>query len=287
MRLFTPRLWAFVAAIAIGGTFGACAREQSPARDPYAHYLERRARYLHGIDSTLTRGEQAALSADSAAVRDLSDQLRHLVAPLALDQLIDSGTINLGTFISGNVDTDLPDGILYRRETDQRLFVTDSTLFHAWIIERLGKTAPVPLDSALRSADVDPFAFYDEAALIPYAELPVQSSRGGFVLAWLVNHAQDNCEECTPSRLLVRVRSGARIVFAEAPASDTIAVPTACRQLFRHPPASSPPNTDAFPLLLRCYADSLATHPKRASLTRSAQALVDLLEREASAPSRR
>jgi hypothetical protein len=92
----------------------ACAGSTSRTTDLRQNYLATRARYGRTIDSLYAVSPSTSTAADRAAVADLATRLRKLVAPLMMAGVTDTGVVDLGTFLSGNINVDLPDGISYR-----------------------------------------------------------------------------------------------------------------------------------------------------------------------------
>jgi hypothetical protein len=229
------------------------------------------------MDSLYKISPAQAAKADSAAVRELAVRLRSIVGPFSMRGVTDSGTIDLGTFISGNEDTDLPDGIEYSGPDRMRIFVTDSAILHAWITQRFRSGIPTNLARDLPRAEVNTFLFSEDAAVVRYADLPVKSIRKRVYAAQLIDRAQDYCPDCTPGRVIVTVGVGSRVMIVDAPVLDSVPVPAACKQEAKEYWKTHQLGDEGFARLLRCYATSAKSDPRFQRLVARAQSLIDAL----------
>jgi hypothetical protein len=255
------------------GCAGPATSDANARRD----YIEARARYSRTMDSLYKVSPAEALKADSAAVRDLAGRLRAILGTFSMPGVTDTGTINLGTLISGSTDTDLPDGITYRGPDSIRIFVADSAIFHAWISQRYHSRVPAELAGALKAAEVNTFVFWEEAAVVRYADLPATSTRKQVYTAQLINRAQDDCVECTPEWILVTVGVDFRVIIADTPVPDRIPVPGACRQAAFDYWKANPRGDEGFARALRCYENAMKSDPRFPGLVAKAQSLIDAL----------
>jgi hypothetical protein len=226
------------------------------------------------MDSIYKISPTEAIKADSVAVRELALRLRSIVGPFSMRGVTDTGTIDLGTFISGNEDTDLPDGIVYGGPDKMRIFVTDSAILHAWITQRYRSGIPTELARDLPRPEVNTFVFSEDAAVVRYADLPAKSMRKHVYTAQLIDRAQDYCPDCTPGRVLVAVGVGSRVMIADAPVPDSIPVPIACKQAAMDYWKAHQDGDEGFARLLRCYADSVRSDPRFKRLVARAQSLI-------------
>jgi hypothetical protein len=229
------------------------------------------------MDSIYKISPTEAIKADSAAVRDLALRLRSIVGPFSMRGVTDTGTIDLGTLISGSEDTDLPDGIIYGGPDEMRIFVTDSAILHAWITQRFRSGIPTDLARDLQAPEVNTFLFSEGAAVVRYADLPVSSKRKHVYTAQLIDRAQDYCPNCTPRWVLVTVGIGSRVIIADAPVPDSIPVPIVCKKAARAFWKAHRDGDEGFARLLRCYANSIKSDPRFKRLVAKAQSLIDAL----------
>lgn len=278
--MLSPKQTRVVAAIAVFLLSDACAAQATRQLDARRSYIEARARYSHEMDSIYKVSPVEGARANSAAVRELAIRLRSIVGPFSMRGMSDSGTIDLGTFISGNEDTDLPDGIVYHGPDKMRIFVTDSAILHAWITQRYHSGIPTDLARDLPREEVNTFMFWEDAAVVRYADLPVSSMRKRVYAAQLIDRAQDYCPNCTPGWVLVTVGVGSRVMIADAPLSDSIPVPSACKQAAMEYWKVHQDGDEGFARLLRCYAISAKADPRFRLLVDKAQSLIDALPDE-------
>jgi len=220
------RLYLAAMAVAVVG----CSASRHGVSD--SAYITQRREYARSLAARYRTGGKGVLHADSLALRDLEQRLRPLIGPLAVAGFADSGRINLVTLLPGDEASDLADGLVYRSGDQQtRMFVTTRGIFRAWIASRFAGVDSVPRDPllALTRDELYTPIFAIDAAVVRYADLPVTDPHRRVLAAMLVDRAQDICLTCAANTILLGVNVGNRIFVLDAPARDTITIPTACR----------------------------------------------------------
>lgn len=235
-------------------------------------YIDARAAHQHGIDSACASTSwQAALRIDSAWLVKYAPRLRQIVGPLGMRGLTDTGSINTGWFRVYDC-TPAPDGLLYQTRDSATVFVTDTTVFRAYLAQVYGQQkTPLP---ALEGIALN--ALITEASLFRYVDLPLNSATKRVLGAALGNYAQDFCLDCAPRHVIVAATAGRRLFVAHQEVPDSIPVPETCKQAARDYWKSSQ-DDEGFARLLRCYADSVRADRRFNTFVGRAQALLDRL----------
>jgi hypothetical protein len=301
MRLLSAAVMVVVLVACSASREDASRRDASPHGASDSAYLAARDDYARSLNARYRAGDSTAFAAESLALRDLEQRLRPLIGPLAMAGLADSGRINLATLIAGDDDSGLADGLTYQaRDQRTRILVTTRELFRAWIAFRFADDRTISRDPlmALTRAEVYTPIFNEDAAVVRYADLPLADSGKRVIAAMLVDRAQDYCLTCAPNTILLGVSAGERIFVVDAPARDTIGIPSQCRDAAAadtRPSAAIEAyrrtgNTDTslfnrysraedaqFAELLQCYGTSVRADPRFSQLVAQARALLDAL----------
>lgn len=269
--------------------------EYIATRDAYKKAIAARQR-LH-VPAT-----PADLSADIAALHDLEARVRPIVGDFRAAGFPGLGKINIATLYPGNVDSGLLDGLLFRSaDSTARIVVTTRALFMNWLGFGVTKPTWTPhdLDASLRRPELYTAALETDAAVVRYADIPVDSAaRTGVVAAMLVRREQDDCD-CTPDEVVIGVVRGERIFIVDMPARDTIAPMRECvavwndgqRRSGEIMKASRRGNSvdtsswgrafragvDAASLYRACYAEQVRHEPRLARLAAQVRDIVALL----------
>lgn len=188
---------------------------------------------------------KALFVADSAVRQRLAPLASAIVGSFDVPGLVQPGVFNVETFLPGDEDSFLADGIRYgSADGKTTVFVSTPELIRVW--QRGGD--PIRTLSGLAQLE---HILPADAAITPYAVIPI-ATPGKVLLALLMTRQQDYGPSDPDEILLSGVR-GRQLVVVEAPAPDTIAVP-ACKGPHWLKPldALRPPPT---------VAESLFTYP--------------------------
>jgi len=254
-----------------------------------AEYIAHREHYVRTIASLYGHGDLTALH--DSALRDLEAQLRALIGPVAV-RGHDKG-INIESLYSGDEDSGEADGLaFYDSAAHTSTFVSTPGVFRAWAVSRWGAAAS-NLDTALGSGSVQTFVLWRDAAVSRYADLPVAAGRRHIAAAFAADRSQDECFTCVPNEIIVAAIVGNHVFVVAQPAHDTIPVPHACTVAARSDPRPKEASdgyrrSPGRPAVLKqqaadsmvfadfrnCYAQSVRSDPRFASLVAQAQALV-------------
>jgi hypothetical protein len=283
----------FLAAAALSLT--ACTPKSESA------YIAARDAYRQSLTAQQQTKGDTVLPADSAAMRDLDARIRPVIGPFTSSAVVGNGRFNVQTLLPGYEESGLPDGLLYESpDSTTRVFVSTLGLMRSWIAWEFEKDTIVPRDpiAALRRPEVYTPIFEADAAVVRYADLPVDDKSKHVLAAMLVDRAQDICQDCAPGEIMVGVNAGNRVFVVETAARDTIPVPEAClvaakndhraeelSEAYSKGGASDTTvieksfhaENERFATLLECYALHLKTDPRFADLVAQARAIVHSL----------
>jgi hypothetical protein len=256
-----------LAACFIGGPL-ACARDSGGTHS----YQARRDEFRRTLIARDKRGENVS-AADDSALRELETLLRPIVGEFTVPWTQGPGNINLQTLLPGDMNSGLPDGMLYQsRDSATRVLVTTHDLMQSWIARFFDKDSTISREptTALRDPTVLTQIFDVDAAVSPYSEILIDSASAlGVVSAKLVTRAQDYCL-CAADEIMVTVARGSRIFVIDAPAHDTIPIPPSCLAL-----ADSGAATDS--TFRRCYGTRVVHEPRFRRIVAQVQSLVESL----------
>lgn len=131
---------------------------------------------------------------EQAALRDLADRLRKILGSFQAAGFAGPGTSNITTLYP-EMDVDNLDGIVYQSADSLTVLVTTRALLGAWLRSPVAPAdSGLPRDpiTALASHQVYELAFPQDAMVLRYADIPVDSAAQlGLVTAMLVARAQD------------------------------------------------------------------------------------------------
>jgi hypothetical protein len=200
--------------------------------DAEADYLAAKYAYLASFAADAKRGVPDSISGprEALALRDLADRLRTILGPFHGEGLAGPGTSNITT-VYPQMDVDNLDGMVYQSSDSLTVLVTTRTLLAAWLRSPVAPAdSMLPRDpmTALARSEVYAVAFPEDAAVMRYADIPVDhAAESGVVAAMLVLRAQD-IGPFTPNDVMVSVMRGNRLYFAEQPARVIIAPMPSC-----------------------------------------------------------
>lgn len=269
--------------------------------DAEADYLSAKRAYLASLDADLKRGTpDSVLNArDDAAISDLAGRLRKIFGP-GRASFAAHDTNNVSTLLPTDMEFGAVDGIGYQLADSVRVLVTTRGLLMGYLQERAAAGDSVlPRDpaSALTYGELYAEAFPEDAAVLRYADIPVDSAAQlGVAAAMLVARAQD-IGPVTPQDVMVSVVRGNRIYFAEAPARAAIAPMASCVAMWRDVErkrdslvANAPNPSDTArlssmrvaehieeqgdTLVRRCYAEHVSADPQFAVLAQQVASIV-------------
>lgn len=160
---------------------------------------------------------------DWDGLRLLDSSARHRLAPLAhaivgrLDApgLVQPGVFNVETFLPGDVDSFLADGIRYTsRDSQTTVFASTPALIRLWQTGDPVRT--------LSSLDALNHVFPADAAVTPYAVIPI--ARPGRILLAILMTRQQDYGPSDPDEILLSLVRGGQLIVVEAQAPVTITV---------------------------------------------------------------
>jgi len=248
----------------------------------------------------MKRGENIE-AADDSAVRALESLLRPIVGDFSAPGIVGHGRMSMHTLVPGYEDSDLPDGILYQsRDSSVQVLVTTDDLMRSWLARQSDGDTPISRDPrvALRSEDVMTQLFDRDAHVYSYTDIPIDSAPLGIVSAKLVARSQDYAP-MPANEIIVSVARGSRLFIVDAPARDTLPIPSNCAvaadsgqarskalvdSAFSTTPQDSARVTAAFmtdentnSLFRRCYGETVARDPRFQGLVSQVRKLAESL----------
>ena len=290
----------------------ACGIDKSPPADApagseastgytEADYVAAKDAYLKTFAADEKRGVPYSVSGprETAALHDLADRLRKMLGPFQSEGFTGAGTSNITTLYP-EMEVDNLDGMVYQSSDSLTVLVTTRTLLAAWLRDSLVNNR-VPHDpmTALAQSVVYEYAFPEDAAVIRFANIPIDhAAESGIVAAMLVARAQD-FSPFTPNDVMVSVLRGNRLYFAEQPARALIAPTPSCDTTWHDAGAkqdsvieagrSNPTDSAAKErswhvaeqmgdqrdsLFLHCYAEHVTADPRFAQLAQQVSSIV-------------
>jgi hypothetical protein len=171
--------------------------------------------------------DDARIKEHDIALADLLKQLRRIVGPLDLKNVVAEGKINLDTLVKGDQGFGMLDGVLHASEDDKtRIVVTTDLLLKRWLQEhrKWWRDGNVPQDvnKALQSESFYTQAISTDSAVSKYAELPIKKpAQASFAFAML--NARTQTDGPRPAdNIIVSVVQGGRVYVVSAPAGASI-----------------------------------------------------------------
>lgn len=213
---------------------------------------------------------------DSAARQRLAPLARAIVGPFAMPGLVQPDTFNVETFLPGEEDSHLADGMRYSSvDGKTRVFVSTPELIRLW---RNGD--PIKTLGSLEALNQ---VLPADAAITPYALIPV-TKRRAVLAAVLVARQQDYWPSEQPDEILLSFVRGRQLVVVEAPAPVSIAVPSCGPNWLKPPSLLKPPPTVAESLFTygftqdagyrTCYSRGVIGDPRWPRIIAKAEQLV-------------
>lgn len=182
-------------------------------------YLETRNGFIRQF------GKSAAPVDDGPALAELEKQLRTLVGPIPMEGCQKPGRINLLT-LQDKTGFGQVDGLRFDCGPGS-VMVTTKGLLESYLAEH--PKLPKPWAQLSRSEEFYRLAFYSDAAVICYTDLPVQNADNrAFAHAFLGVTAQD-IGPLVPSEIFVFVSKGNRIFLVQIPAETGVTQIPQCR----------------------------------------------------------
>ena len=161
------------------------------------------------------------------ALADLLKQLRRIVGPLDLKDVVAEGKINLDRLVKGDEGFGMLDGVVHASADDKtRIVVTTDLLFKRWLQEHRKwwgyGNVPQEVDKALQSESFYTQAISTDSAVSKYAELPIKKpAKASFAFAML--NARTQTDGPRPvDNIIVSVVQGGRVYVVSAEAGATI-----------------------------------------------------------------
>jgi hypothetical protein len=188
--------------------------QSPPIEAEIANYVAARAEYQRAFDAAWTSDINRAMQIDREWVREYGPRLRRIVSTPKIPGLVDSARMHIGSMSGTWENKALPDGFLYQTSDRMALFVTDTTLFHAWALQARSNTGDIA--AILRDESVFTDIFETGAGAQLYGRVGPTSNTKRVHGAYLLDYAQDDCtSDCGPTRLAVAVGSGRYIFVAQ------------------------------------------------------------------------
>jgi hypothetical protein len=278
------------------------------AASPEESYFAARDGYIQKFKSAGTSGkiDDRTLNDEKRARGDLEQQLRRIVGPFNPQGFSGLGKSNLASLFEGDEDFGLLDGLVFSSKNGKtRVLVTTSALTDNWLRAHKNSQSgrenlPEPVDAALKSNAFYTQALNTDAAFSRYALLPItKPAQATFAFAMLGARSQDIGPRM-PDEIVVSVVEADRLFVVTAPANAKIKPMPTCMAVWRKSErkakqvlavytASNPKDQKLFDqytrtqqegddAFRRCYAENAGRDPLFATLTRQAQALVDLVQ---------
>lgn len=249
-------------------------------------YILRRDAYIRQInrESVQAKSEQDREQLDLSAVHELAAMLRVIVGPVNVDDGSDAGESNVETLDRGNVPFGNLDGLRFKWHGGS-LVVTTPALLEHWVArpDLRNGSAVLPksnLAALLNTSDFYSFALFRDALYSWLIDIPVTHggkatvarASAGFFENGGGCHNSDGTLRPPDTMIGVVVRSDRLFVFEvplklgldQVPTCSKIAVDKECQ------------GADAY---WECYGRAIRSSPSFTSVTRTAQAFVDQLEK--------
>ena len=213
MTIGVPRLVCFAV---LGCCFPRAGYGQTNAEEAYLR-ARREAEHTFS-DPGAGESGPALLSDHRTALADLERRLRPIMGPVSVRGFPQAGKISIESLFDGDADSGILDGLKFQT-ADHRteMVVTTHALMSAWLGENPDpKNIPRTVEEAVRSPDISGSAFFDNAGVYRYADLPIpDASRQGIASATLILRAQDD-GVVAPDMVLLSVVRGDRIFMIQS-----------------------------------------------------------------------
>jgi hypothetical protein len=265
--------------------------------------------YLAARDDYIKRFEQSAhddpsYEAHQRALADLQAKLRQVVGPLSLKGFAAEGKISLEALDPGDEGFGVLDGLVYASADQKtRVLVTTTSLFDKWLAAHthFWPESPLPQDTgaALKRDDFYTQAINTDAAVLIYAEIPVNKPAWATLAVAVLDGRTQDAPPRVPDEVIVTVRRADRVFIVTANTAVAAGPIAACDALHARLAGEAQKASDAdlaadtkdaalhekaeqlARKVNRAYPECFASDAPKASffpaLVKQAQALVDML----------
>jgi hypothetical protein len=205
------------------------------AASPEDVYLAARDRYIAAFKKP-AKDETARLAQQDKALKDLGQQLKTIVGPLAAQGFAAEGKINLDTLLPEDEGFGMLEGLVYgETESDKSVVVTTDSLLDKWLLGHrdLWSKDNTPIAgaaaAAIKTEDFYARAVNTDSAVAHYAELPVVAPPGAkFAHATLSLMGNGFLVPGAPDRIFVALEQNGRVFIVDEKLATPVPPIPAC-----------------------------------------------------------
>lgn len=233
-------------------------------------YVESRDAYIERFSGT----DELDTGAYEDALVDLEQQLRAIVAPMAIEGFPGAGRISLEGLTRGELGFGQVDGIRFDSKREWMLETT-VTLLDRYVAAH----AELPRDLTALSGTGDFYrrALTVDAAVTPFAEIPLEHTSGASHARALLGLTAQDIGPFVPEDIFVFVVTGDRVfVVRSSPAAEVTEIPR-CREAWNASTDRQHVEERAFDAWRSCFQQHASEQPYFVALRQQAQSVVDRL----------
>jgi hypothetical protein len=215
---------------------------------------------------------------EKRARADLDRQMRAIIGPVQLPGL-GAAKFNLVTLFAGEMGVGLLDGLHFGgRKGSTAIIVTTRWLMTEWA--RKEKKGWERLEEAFRDEGFYTHAIDTDAAIVRFAEIPLDAGTEKPAFAFLAGRTQDQMP-AAPDEVFVAAVKGERAFIAYAPLKQRITAPActaahrAAEKRLNQTASTEKAREENDAIFLKCFAERAPKHAHFAEAVKQAKALYD------------